>query len=201
MSSGPSIPPTGRAVPTKARVAALDAEGKSPAAIAAEVGRTARHVRRVLEELRKGGAPAAAPVEPPVVEPVAIHPFAEICRSLAEQHHVAAQARGLAASTRQDAVKVAALKLLAALARERIELLAHFGALPTGPAWMTELQAGAAWRALSDIAGAHGLDLDELREQTQVRIAEHIRHAQSDGLLQLAPLTLVPRGAPEREAA
>lgn len=131
---------------------------------------------------------------------LSIDPFEAVRRSVAEQDHVAAEARRLVAETRQDAVRVAGLKVLAAVSVQRVELLERFGAIPSGPEWMNELRASAAWRAMSEVAQAAGLDLDELRAITRQRIAEYVRLEEAGGSLEVAPLAPVPR-RPMREAA
>jgi len=121
------------------RIAALHAAGKSNTQIAAEVGRTERHVRRVLQQLGESGQAVTLDLAEAEPEPVVIDPFAEVARTLAEQRQVARAARRLASESKQDAVRVSALKLLAGLARDRIDVLDRFAALPTGPSWLLEL--------------------------------------------------------------
>jgi hypothetical protein len=185
-----------------ARIVALAHAGVPQRDIAREVGlKSVRQVQRVLDDAASAlatGSSSSVPRELHVPEAMTLDPFVAVLRSVAEQDQVAEEARRLVAETRQDAVRVAALKLMAAVSVQRIDLLARFGALPEGPTWLNELKFDAAWQALSEVATAAGLDIDELRRLTRERVGVRIAQQQSAGTLQVAPLGPAPR---EREAA
>lgn len=181
-----------------ARIVELASAGVAQRDIAREVGlASVKQVQRVLA--RASEAPAKpSPLPEPQPEAVVIDPRLEVWGALAELRQVAREARRLAGEARQESTQVAALKLLASLPLQRIELLGEFGALPPGPQWLTELRAAAMSEALIEVAAAAGLDTEELREVTVRRIAEHVSYEESGGMLELAELAPVPR---QREAA
>lgn len=153
-----------------------------------------RTIIRVVEQSNAQPSHEASRALPePEIEPVVIDPRHEVCRALAELRQVTREARRLAGEARQESTQVAALKLLASLPLQRIELLGEFGALPPGPQWLSEVRGAAVWRALLEVAHAAGLDIDELRTAAKKRVAEHISYEKSDGMLELAPLAPLAR--------
>src|SRR5206468_2346757 len=141
-------------------------------------------VRRVLKTLAGTEALPVALADPEP-EPVAIDPFREVALVLAEQRQVARAARQLVNESRQEAVRASALKILAKLATDRIDVLDRFGALPTGPSWLAEFQAEVMFEALREVGEAQGIDRAELDELARERMRQRLAYEQSRGLLRL----------------
>jgi hypothetical protein len=171
----------------RARVAAAIERGDSPSAIARAEGLSELQARRLVAEVREP-RPARELRALPDPEPVRIDPFTEVARAFATQQQVERECRRLAADGRQEAVRLGALKTLATVATARLDMLDRIGALPRGPAWFGEMQLASAWHALTEVAEAAGIDVDELRAVTGARVRERIEHDRRGGMVELAPV-------------
>jgi hypothetical protein len=177
----------------RARVASAIERGESPSVIARAEGVSERQARRLVAEVRDA-KPRRELRALPDPEPVRIDPFGEIARAFGTVQQVERECRRLAADGRQEAVRLGALRTLATVATARLDMLDRIGAMPRGPAWFGEMQLASAWQALTEVADAAGIDVDELRAVVGARVRERIDHDRRGGMIELAPVEpLLPR--------
>jgi hypothetical protein len=152
------------------RVLAAHRAGRSGADIAREEGCSTRWVRELLRQARaaeRGDPQRRPPVVLEVPDAMSLDPLAAVMRSIAVTDHVERELLTLAGSSRNDPVRVGALKGAAQMAMDRLGLLERLGVLPEfGRRWWTdEVQMGAAWKALAKLAKDAGLDIEELQRE------------------------------------